>query len=476
MSTSAPLQCEDPILDEGEEVEAKWTDNFWYNASVLEKTTNGYLVHYYEFGDTQLDIPYSHIKRKVADGIQQVAVSPVTVTTTTSVVHPQPFVKEDPDPLREWLKELSLEKYYQSFKDQEYDYNMILTFDTEGIEEMLNELGIKKGSKVKIRNDLMKRIELNEKSKALEKWLESIGLQKYLDVFEKNGYADLEKIQGFDHSQVEKMIEDLNMKAGSSIKLRNGLEITSTCSIVPDQTIDQSDELLEWLKTLKLEKYYKAFKENEFDYKSILEYSPTEIDDMLNVIGIKAGSKIKMKNDLNKRIGSTEQKEDEDEDEVTQWLKSIELGKYAKQFKDNEYQSLEMIRSFNLDQIEEMISTTGIKAGSAIKLKNALKEHNANESDEEQPYKPLNDENENHSANWILNNEAMDSNWTPEKNNLAHLDKTNDFARPDMSCSVRDTCARIKENRDNICHQLPKEFYVKSSRYQTYFKIKIQQL
>lgn len=478
MSTSAPLlQSADPILNIGDEIEAKWTDEYWYNARIRQKTVKGYLVHYYEFGETELDIPLSHIKRKVVDGTQQIAVTAVTMTTTTSVVHDSHLGGEDPDSLREWLKELNLKKYYQSFKDQEFEYNMILNFNTEDIEEMLNNLGIKAGSKIKIKNDLIKRIELKKihdtKRKALEKWLESISLQKYLSTFEKNGYTDLEKIQSFDQSQIEKMIGALGMKAGSSIKLKNGLANTASCSIMPNQTIDQPDELLEWLKTLKLEKYHKVFIDNEYDFNAILGYKPVEIDDMLNVIGIKAGSKIKIKNDLIERIGSTEEKEI---DEVGRWLQSIELGKYAKQFKDNEYQCLDVIKSFNKDQIEEMIQTTGIKAGSAIKLKNALLEL----EDEEQPYEPLNDDNDDNerqpSQSWILNNEAMDSNWSPEKNNMAHLDKTNVFARSDMTCSVRDTCARIKQNQDGICDQLPEEFYVKSSRYKTYFKIKIRRV
>merc|ERR1712080_454001 len=93
-------------------------------------------------------------------------------------------------------------------------------------------------------------------------------------------------------------------------------------------------------------------------------------------------------------------------------------------------------------------------------------------NEDDMPYKELAEQSEQY--RWIVNNGAMPGDWTPRQHGLEHLDKTDDFAKHDMSCSFRDTCGKIRNNYNNICNRLPKMFFVSSTRSQTYFRIKVE--
>lgn len=131
---------------------------------------------------------------------------------------------------------------------------------------------------------------------------------------------------------------------------------------------------------------------------------------------------------------------------------------------------MKLIETFDEKEIKEMIETTGLKTGSAIKITNALKEKQSEATD------PYADEDNEGSLSYVVNNEAKENSWTPQMTNEEHLDFTDTFRKQDNKCSVRDTCARIRNNTDGVADRLPAFFYVKSSRYQTFFKINIRKV
>jgi len=141
--------------------------------------------------------------------------------------------------------------------------------------------------------------------------------------------------------------------------------------------------------------------------------------------------------------------------DVKDWLEKLGIGKYTDKFISQGYKSLEMIKSLNANQRKEMITSIGLKPGSAIKIKNSL-------DDMAEKATPVCLES--------ITNTPMSSGWVPDGNGEKNL--TTEFQRKNGTCSVRETCETIKRDYKNG-GSLPEIFYVKSTTHKLFFKIHV---
>jgi len=254
------------------------------------------------------------------------------------------------DKVKNWLVSLNLEKYVNTFIAEKYDtMEMIMKLDAVQLETMIKSVGCKGGSAYRIRKSLEKMLQHNrqldqpkqmksktassqyyndhdqnyvqdsfsskssltpslaQNSTSIEvlKWLDSLGLRRYAAAFQENEFTDMALIKALDISQIDDMIKSVGCKEGSAVKIRNAL-IPRKNMIYPKTkkkympvTINEMDEVRQWLSSLGLQKYANAFQYNEYDNMDMIKnFNTSEINDMIKVIGIKSGSAIKIKRNL----------------------------------------------------------------------------------------------------------------------------------------------------------------------------------
>jgi len=150
--------------------------------------------------------------------------------------------------------------------------------------------------------------------------------------------------------------------------------------------------------------------------------------------------------------------------DMREWITRLGIQQYTKAFEEYHYFSLEKLKSLDNDQFKEMINKLNIKKGSAIKIENSLRDLKDNALPPV-AYDPL----WAGTGIWNVKNTPQPKGWKPEN---PQEDFTKRFSKDDGSCSVRETCENIKTGKVRNL-QLPASFFIKSTRYQVYFRIEV---
>jgi len=151
-------------------------------------------------------------------------------------------------------------------------------------------------------------------------------------------------------------------------------------------------------------------------------------------------------------------------EKVHQWLKGLGLEAYTKQFEEHNYDDMSGIIILKPKEVDEMFKKVECKDGACVKIQNSLLKAK----------KAYNMEIGN---NISVENDVMPKGWTPQKNQLGHKDYTPEFKKKDGTCSIRGMCNRIKHRQapdKAYPNNSPAEFYVKSTRFNQYFKIVVK--
>jgi len=160
-----------------------------------------------------------------------------------------------------------------------------------------------------------------------------------------------------------------------------------------------------------------------------------------------------------KRVGTKKFVEESTKNEVKTWLKSIELEKYFKNFKENDYGTMKTINSLTPEEINNMIVLVGCSKDDEAKIKKALKI-----PESPSPYLLP----KNNFSMLTLTNRPMSRGWKPAKNDV---DLTDKFLNSDGSCSVSLSIKQMEADiRKNGTTNFP-ICYVWSSKKGVYFQI-----
>merc|ERR1712130_289143 len=140
-------------------------------------------------------------------------------------------VPSSPSTIPEWLSMLGISNYAAKFAEEEYDdLELVKGFNEDEISEMIETINMEPADAKKIRDNLsgVRSVENSQENsrvviKTVEQWLQSIGLDSYMDKFAEEEYDDLELIKKFNEDEITEMVETLGMDQTSIKKVREAL-------------------------------------------------------------------------------------------------------------------------------------------------------------------------------------------------------------------------------------------------------------
>lgn len=244
-------------------------------------------------------------------------------------------VNDNIEEVRKWLMSLGLEKYLRDFQAHKYNsMDIIKSLNKSEIEVMMNAVGCKKGSSLKI----MYSLGLLDKEKkqvfnpyAPCHWNEEVNKIRETPKFEQIGgqHYNLGDFPQATFWFFQHKVHELGGSQYPNFELAG-----SKC-----------DE--EW-------KEFPKFLIEQFRQGNIRQSTNWE----------------EIQNTWRKEIAVAENTQGFDE--VFEWLSSMKLEKYARRFEEEEYDSMELIRGLSESQVEEMIKLVGCKGGAAAKIQQSL--------------------------------------------------------------------------------------------------------
>merc|ERR1712130_476107 len=112
-------------------------------------------------------------------------------------------VPSSPSTIPDWLSMLGISNYAAKFAEEEYDdLELVKGFNEDEISEMIETINMEPADAKKIRDNLsgVRSVENSQENsrvviKTVEQWLQSIGLDSYMDKFADEEYDDLELIK-----------------------------------------------------------------------------------------------------------------------------------------------------------------------------------------------------------------------------------------------------------------------------------------
>jgi len=108
------------ILEVQDKVHAKWTDGYYYPAIILEQTSKGYKVHFYEYGEedeNKIELPKDDIRIQEEGKVEDEKVEDEKVEDENKIELDEEKFKE----VVQFLKNNNLGKHENTFRDNKWD-------------------------------------------------------------------------------------------------------------------------------------------------------------------------------------------------------------------------------------------------------------------------------------------------------------------------------------------------------------------
>lgn len=212
----------------------------------------------------------------------------------------------------------------------------------------------------------------------VSQWLKSINLEKYEKKFEVEQYNTMDKIMGLNNTEIKEMIDGMEIKREDAAIIYQILaELNqwkdSFCGRWTNDLNDLITITLNDKRSLKIAMrcasqqivtgYIAICNMNFFlhydDYPGIFGQLNKEatLDCGCGVLMWHHQEKYVKWYSVNDKII-----------EVRRWLHSLGLANYVKRFQELKYDNMELIKSCNKSQIEELTNAIGMKKGSTLKI------------------------------------------------------------------------------------------------------------